>query len=819
VVDSASGEPTAEKPPPSGDGAQPRGSNGEAAPADVTPQDQDAPTAPPPEQEPAVPGLKPVEPEPSLEPIEPAPPVEAIEPAPSVEPIEPIEPAPPVEAKRDQPPEEPPKPPATKAAPKPSPAPAPVLSPGAIALSAAARGLACLGGAGASLAMAFWELRLGDGLTAYVRSNDVDGDVRQTIVRHIEVGVLVPVALAIFYLLLRRKALHPACMRLEAIGWRLSPFILSAFIPLLFRWDMWVGKDINFLVLAAIIAFTAQKLFYRSFSAPKVLYGTLAEKWKSFRDRVAPIAQSASKWLPWVVVVALFVGYAAYFSFYTVQNHRNLRTASYDMAIEDNVVYNALRGKLMKASPAFGPNGDSHIGYHATWFAYVVALFYALYQHPETLLVFQAVLMGAAVIPLFLFARTRLGPWPAMLLAALYVLYAPLHGANLYDFHYPPLGIGFIFWTVFLIDTGRYKWAAVTILFACSIREDMGLALFASGCYFLLYKRKPSAGLTLAVVGALYFVAMKMFFMPHMRNGQESFAWFYQDLIPKTGQNKGFSGILMTIIGNPGYTLDTLLKSKKFIYLLQVLVPFCFLPARRALGFLMAVPALLMTLLSNRDASYEISFQYTSHWTIAMFIASIAILTMEREPKEPGDTLGKARVASWLAAMTLAMLATSYQHGAILQKNTARGGFLKFKFERTPEDIARYENVHSLIGMIPPDAKVAGGEHVLPQLSNREDAYTIRSVGISDAEYILVTLPLRGKDLDRVRPMLQKGRFGVVARAGEFVLMKKGHPTDLNNEVIGSLTTAAPKPKPARGAPKDAPKDDEDEGERPLPPP
>ena len=68
---------------------------------------------------------------------------------------------------------------------------------------------------------------------------------------------------------------------------------------------------------------------------------------------------------------------------------------------------------------------------------------YALAPRAETLLIIQATLIGAAVIPLFLFSRNRLGPYQAVSIAAMYVFYAPLHGGNLYDFHYPPLGIGF----------------------------------------------------------------------------------------------------------------------------------------------------------------------------------------------------------------------------------------------------------------------------------------------------------------------------------------------------------------------------------------
>ena len=247
--------------------------------------------------------------------------------------------------------------------------------------------------------------------------------------------------------------------------------------------------------------------------------------------------------------MGLFFFYASYFSFFTLRNHWNLRTAAFDMAIEDNVVFNAMRGELLKASPMFGPEG-THLGHHATFFAYVLVPFYALAPRAETLLIIQASLIGAAVIPLFLFARNRLGPYPAVLLAAMYVFYAPLHGANLYDFHYPPLGIGFVFWLAYLVDIGKYRWAVLPLLLSLSVREDMALSVFVLGAYFLLSGVKPRAGLALSIVGIGYFLFMKMAFMPYIRDGAASFVWFYEKLRPEGGPG-GFGGVLTTIAGNP----------------------------------------------------------------------------------------------------------------------------------------------------------------------------------------------------------------------------------------------------------------------------
>lgn len=671
-------------------------------------------------------------------------------------------------------------------------------------LSTFARALALLLGIGASCGMAAWELLHREQMIAYIQSNKIEPLLRRSVITYMAGGLLLPLLASAIYAIVRRKRLEGAANRLESIGWVLSPLCLAFLFPAVFQWESWVKRELEFCVVVAIGAFTLQKLCYRAIDEPSLLgSGRVAKA----RDWLGQWFDRSAKWLPWVLAFALFAFYAIYFSFYTVRNHWNLRTAAYDLAIEDNVVFNAMHGELLKASPMFGPEG-THLGHHATFFAYVLAPFYAIAPRAETLLIIQAILIGGAVIPLFLFARNRLGPYQAVLVGAMYVLYAPLHGANLYDFHYPPLGIGFVFWVAYLVDTKRYTWAILPLLLALSVREDIALAVFALGAYFLLSRSNPRAGLALAMTGALYFIGMKMYFMPYMREGKDSFAWFYKKLIPAGGP-EGFKGILLTIIGNPTYTLSTLLEEKKVLYFLQVMVPFAFLPFRRGVGFVFCLPGLIMTLLSNRKASYEISFQYTTHWALEMFIAAIVVMSLIKEPQHAADTRGETRVRSWLWAMAFAALATSFQFGAVLQHNTARGGFWKFKFERTEKDIDNYNAMRRLRQLIPSDAKVASTERLLPHVSNRPDAYTIRSVGISDAEYILFPKRISGKDVQRIVPMLERKVFGVLAEDGPYVLAKRGHDTAQNAKLLKTLPKAKKrgKPRPKKGAkPKPRPK-------------
>ena len=139
-----------------------------------------------------------------------------------------------------------------------------------------------------------------------------------------------------------------------------------------------------------------------------------------------------------------------------------------------------------------------------------------------------------------------------------------------------------------------------------------------------------------------------------------------------------------------------------------------------------------------------------------------------------------------MVAISLAVLVTSYQLGALIQHHAARGGFGIYHFGTTSEDIARRRTLYELLAMVPPKAKIVSSENIVPQVSNRAFAYTLR-MGISDADYLLFSVPVGGDERGKALDVLKDNSFGVVAERGQYVLAKRGHPTDLNAGAISRI--------------------------------
>jgi hypothetical protein len=339
------------------------------------------------------------------------------------------------------------------------------------------------------------------------------------------------------------------------------------------------------------------------------------------------------------------------------------------------------------------------------------------------------------------------------------------------------------------------------IVLTISVREDVAVGLGIVGAYLVLSGQRPKAGLLVGALGAGTFVLLKLIVMPRFA-GHDSFVYMYSGLLP-TGEST-FGGVLKTVVSNPAFTFASLIERDKLIYVLQLLVPLAFLPFLRPLGLLFVTAGLLFTLLSTGYAPLiQTSFQYTTHWTSYLFIGLVAAFAWLRRAdarssrapdRAPGGTPDPASTAPatsvehrhWLGgatALACAILPTTYQYGAILQQHTVRGGFGVYDFDTTPDELKQRSQIAELLRMLPRTATVAGSENLVPQFSNRAEAYTLRT-GNFGAEYLLFTLPLRSDERPYVFDPVKNGEYGLVATSGPFALARRGHSTALNGAVI-----------------------------------
>ena len=652
-------------------------------------------------------------------------------------------------------------------------------------LSLTVRALGLFAAGGLSLGFALGVALTPLSVTRYFTENRLDGLLRNRLLGFVLGGTCATVAAGLAYLLARFD--QPGVVgRLHHAARRLAPLYLVGFLSLLFRVEAWRGRDLPFLTLVAVFGLCTTAAVKTALAAgPFAWEARLASYPQALGKNLALALPRLYPRLPFAIVVLAAAAYVAYFGYYTYCFYYSLRSG-YDLGIYDSLLWNMMHGGSFFKTPPWAGPGRSHFGNHAEFFAYVLLPFYALRANGGTLLIIQSAILGSAAIPLYKLARRHVDAWPACLLALGYLIYPALHGENLFEFHFLPLGPFLLWWAWYFLEARRHFWAALFVVFTLSCREDVSSWVAVLGAYFLFTGRRPKAGLLLAVVGAAYCFVLKFKAMPYVGGG-ESFTDIYKDLLPSGG--KSFGSVVATLLGNPAYTAHTLAEMGKLVFMLQILLPLAFIPFRRPIWLILAIPGFFFTVLSTRYGPLvSITFQYSAHW-IAFFFPGVAIGLEWMGKRATSPALARRARRAALAAMVAMAVPVSYQFGAIFQQTNSYGGPIKYVFGVDAEGRRRHAAAERLLRHLPRRAKVTGSGFTTPYISNRPDAYNMTISGTTDADYIL--FPSEAADFivdekQTVTHALRSGEYGVVAIEPPFALAKKGHTVELNERVMRS---------------------------------
>jgi len=483
-----------------------------------------------------------------------------------------------------------------------------------------------------------------------------------------------------------------------------------------------------------------------------------------------------------VLVGAAAIYYTVWFSYYTTIWHLSARSG-WDLSIEDNILWNIVHGgRFFHAAPALGPTG-SHFRRHATLIAYLLAPFYALHQSSEMVLILQSALQGLAAIPLFLFARRRLGDATAGIISIAYLLHPALQESNLFEAHYVKFGPLPFFTTLWLLDRQRTRAAIVAACLTLAVREDVATWVVLLGLWGIVEDRSRRASIFITIFACVYVGLVKFVLMPSLAGGQDELAFMYRDLIPQGKES--FAWAMVTVVTNPAYFLRSLLEMEKFVYFLQIMVPLALIPLTRKIGWFALIPGAVYSLMETQyHALVDIHFQYSPHFLAFMFPAMVIVLEKQSER----NAMDAKRVGA-LGAIVLGTLLCSYQYGPMFQQNNSRGGPIPYKFGWDTEGMARHRAITALKEILPPEAKVAASAFTVTQISSRPDGYSL-SISLYDADWILaptVRSEFVGEERPRTLQALGSGAFGVVAIHHPFFLAKKGYSTAKNATVTASL--------------------------------
>ena len=450
-------------------------------------------------------------------------------------------------------------------------------------------------------------------------------------------------------------------------------------------------------------------------------------------------------------MVALLIGlYFVVYAALSVLRHTTYHSFGYDLGLYDQVFWNTVHGRWWESTISLGlPQPHSYFGDHFSPIFFAILPIYALFPHPQTLLVLQTAVIALGALPVSLLARATFpGTAQPALWVGAYLLFLPVAHMNLLDFHETPLAILPLGLALYFLERDRIGWFLVALAAALLVKEELALIGAGFGIYILLAKRNWTLGL-LVTLGSLATFATVLYVLIPAFNGGRGFAYF-----PSRYGELGTSplAILRTVVTRPRVLVHTLAQPKKAAFVAGLFGPVLALPILSGWGLVLLAPALGYLLLSSYTPQFSFTTQYSA--PLIPLVLGTAILGLARLPPR-----GRALAS---AGVLLSSLAFAYAYGDLpFSRRFDVNQFL-------PE--ARYAAFTPALRVVPPGASLAAENNLTPHLDQRRRIYGIEFEGIAGADYVALDMAATHRD-----PAAFQAQVDSVRRQGyELIAMKPG---------------------------------------------
>jgi uncharacterized membrane protein len=504
---------------------------------------------------------------------------------------------------------------------------------------------------------------------------------------------------------------------------------------------------------------------------------TLEEAPAPAETGAVPVAP-AQRALPYALgALALGVAaYALFFGWFSVSLYRAYAMHALDLGNMGQAAWNTIHGhpfyftnmRLPYAIEAW--RTTTRLSFHVEAIFPIVSLLYAIYPHAQSLLVLQTIALAVGAVPVFLLARDVLrNSWLGVLFAFAYLLYPPLEGLNLYEFHPVALATPLLLFAFFFMRRGQMVPFVACCVAAMGTKEEIGLVVAAFGLYAGLVEHRRRVGFSLAAAGVAWTLIAILVIEHHSR--QPGTVTYFRSRYGYLGH--GIGGVVHTIVHHPRVFAQVLFTWPKLGYLLRLLAPLGFTPLLAPAALALGAPTLLLNLFSTDYHMYSGLGDNSAELIAVFMIASILGTRTLIRMLEPWLS---SRSSSALAAVWIAGLALWNQH---------QDGFTPIgNAYGIPSYSAHQRVLDRFVSMIPSGDPVSTQDQLDPHLSSRRYLYLFPDTGrvppLAPANHILLdvtapTYPLPSYQIhDAAQTWIHRAGWGVVAADDGAILIARG---------------------------------------------
>lgn len=452
----------------------------------------------------------------------------------------------------------------------------------------------------------------------------------------------------------------------------------------------------------------------------------------------------------------------------------------WDLAFFNQAMWNLLSGRLHVSL-----FGIPFFANHSNFFALLLLPLYAVFPHPLTLVFLKLLAYLSAGFVFYYFVQKRTGKGTGLLFMLLYLVSLPNIYGVLYEFHFESLSPVMLFLLFYFFSEKRIRAFWITSALLMTLKENMPLVVAVFGVCGLLSggrSRLAWGVIPLGVSLAVFFLLTARVIPAFSGTDAHPYLGHYAHL------GAGSDNMVLGAISRPGTIFRQLALEQNGILLLNLFLPFLFLPLLCPRVVLLCAPVLFQHLLSNQVQEHSIYYHYMLPVMPFLFLAFFFVMRRI-------DRRLKQRRCRWAYYVLLLMFVGLHLFN------------IWWHEDNIDHRIRHYEthgllnrNKWELVGRIPRDAPAAATFAFLPELSARRYLYALHMVyddffhsegrayvlpahvgyalvDFSDG-WLTHRLYLKGEEVSRrvtrrVRAFLEENPWAVTGAAGDVVLLER----------------------------------------------
>lgn len=438
-----------------------------------------------------------------------------------------------------------------------------------------------------------------------------------------------------------------------------------------------------------------------------------------------------------VILVLLIIAYSVTFSTLSILRH-DAFASSFDLANMGQTVWNSFHGRIFELSGA--ENTISRFSIHADLILVLLSPIYLIWENVRMLLIAQSVGIALGAVPVYWLARMvlrQLGlSWTkiiSLLLTAVYLLNPGLEWTNMYDFHGVSLAMPFLLATFYFAYTKKWGWFAVFAFLSITTKEEISAIIAVLGLIILFIFKERRIGLLTLLTGLFWFITMVFIVIPIFSPGGQHWAenslyLASKDTFVEALTRPGINHINAFLDAVRGYFLI----DQSLDYYVALLKPFAFLPLIGLPWLVLALPELLINILSSNAFMLNLQLHYDSGILPALIISSIFSLRYIFQAVyliKPFRKFASIVVVAAALGMFLVTLKVNYHYSPL--PTTPSCWCLVYQVSQEDKDFEK------ILKKIPPEASITSSSEIRAHLTRRENSFNLPS-GVDSADYVAI---------------------------------------------------------------------------------